>query len=172
MEPVLHRAHGDGSVHVVRRADAGNVEFLLLLVQHFAPVFIDLGVRIFLLQPVQAAGIDLSPNTITYAGNNRTHLDFWFLPMPDGSSFDWRTAPQIHTCWLRPCSPQREQTALKIHATLVSGLISTCTPRATKSTNAKKLAAQFARCVARAQRSPPCQGSVRREGHSQILRSP
>ena len=45
------------------------------------------------------SGATWSPNTVTYAGNNRTHM----IRIPDaaGSSSDWPTAPQTRIC----CKP-------------------------------------------------------------------
>ena len=73
------------------------------------------------------SGATWSPNTVTYAGNNRTHM----IRIPDAGRFELRlpTAPPTPISCRRRCSPPGS-TASATSAIRASVSTSTCTPRA------------------------------------------
>ena len=96
--------------------------------------------------PVTTSGATWSPNTVTYTGNNRTHM----IRIPGGGRFEFRLADGAANPYLLPA------------ALLAAGLdgigaapipasrsTSTCMPRATRPGRHQEAAAQSARRVAR-----------------------
>ena len=80
--------------------------------------------------PRTISGATWSPNTITYTGNNRTHM----VRIPDAGRFELRLADgadQSRTC-CRPASWRPASTASTTSAIRASASTSTCIPRATR----------------------------------------
>jgi glutamine synthetase len=76
--------------------------------------------------PVTLSGATWSPNTVSYTGNNRTHMIR--IPMPAGSSFGSPTARPIPICCPRRFWPPVSM-ACATAATPASGWTSICIPR-------------------------------------------
>ena len=87
--------------------------------------------------PRTLSGATWSPNTITYTGNNRTHM----IRIPDAGPL--RAPPRRRRgqslSAAGGASSRRASTASTTSATRASASTSTCTPRATRSKGAKRL---------------------------------
>ncbi len=80
--------------------------------------------------PRTTSGATWAPNTVTYTGNNRTHM----IRIPDGGRFEFRLAdgPPTPTC-SRRASWRPASTASASSATRASASTSTCIPTGTRS---------------------------------------
>ena len=79
--------------------------------------------------PVTLSGATWSPNTVTYAGNNRTHM----IRIPGGERFEFRLADGATNPYLLPAAiPPRASTASRGASIRASRSISTCTPKGTR----------------------------------------
>ena len=56
---MMHGAHGDGRVHMVGCTHAGNVQVLVLAVQHAPPILVQAGAGVFLFHGIAHGGIDI-----------------------------------------------------------------------------------------------------------------
>jgi hypothetical protein len=81
--------------------------------------------------PRTTSGATWSPNTITYGGNNRTHM----VRIPDPGRFEFRLADGAANPYLYPAALLAAgSTGWRASWTPASGSTSTCMPRATPST--------------------------------------